>query len=220
VAALAAEDSALLIDCRSLEAQTIPLVLGDACILICDTRVKHELASSAYNERRAQCAEGVALLSRALPGIRALRDVTSAELDAHGGALPELARRRCRHVITEDVRTRSAVVALRAGRLQDFGALMLASHGSLRSDYEVSSPELDAAVETACAERGVYGARMTGGGFGGSAIALVARERVDAVTDAVERRFAELFRVKPRFFASRGCAGVREDCPAANADQS
>ncbi len=209
VTALAPAGSALLIDCRSLESRAVPLELGSACILICDTRVKHELAGSAYNARRAECRQGAELFSRALPGVRSLRDVSAAELGRV--ELPELIARRCRHVVTENERTLRAAAALEAGRLAEVGALMLASHTSLRDDYEVSCAELDAAVDVAQTVPGVYGARMTGGGFGGCTVTLLENSAVDAVGRAIERHFAERFTTTPSLFASQACAGVREE---------
>ena len=165
IASFAEAGSALLIDCRSLQRQVVPLELKTAKILICDTRVKHQLAASAYNERRSQCEEGVRVLRSALPEIRSLRDVPVEQFERSGAGLPELVQRRCRHVIHENERTLLAAQALGRGDLARVGALFTQSHESLRDDYEVSCAELDAAVEAALAEPGVYGARMTGGRF-------------------------------------------------------
>lgn len=207
-AALSREGAALLIDCRSLEARAIPLALGTACLLICDTRVKHQLADSAYNRRRAECEEGVLLLQRQRPEIRSLRDARMDELAA--AALPEPVDRRCRHVVTENERTVQAAAALAEGRLAEVGALMSQSHESLRRDYEVSCPELDEAVTAACSETGVYGSRMTGGGFGGCTITLLERDAVPRVSASIERRFAERFNAQPRFFVTNAAAGAAE----------
>ncbi|HET7541968.1 MAG TPA: galactokinase [Polyangiaceae bacterium] len=209
ITALGRRGSALLIDCRSLERTPIPLELGSACLLICDTRVKHQLASSAYNERRQQCEQGVQLLRRDLPEIRALRDVSPAQFARHQLRLPEPIRRRCRHVIHENERTLQAANAISEGCLKEFGRLMLASHASLRDDYEVSSPELDAAVETAIAEAGVYGARMTGGGFGGCTITLLERSAVAGVSAAIRARLEQQFGNPPELFVSDASDGVR-----------
>jgi galactokinase len=209
VCSLAQAGSALLIDCRSLVSRAVPLKLGDACILICDTRVKHDLASSAYNERRAECQAGAELLARVLPDVRSLRDVSSEELAR--ATLPEVIHRRCRHVVSEIERTLRAAAALEAGELDEVGALMLASHASLRDDYAVSCAELDAAVAVAQKEPGVYGARMTGGGFGGCTVTLLEKNAVERVSRAVERHFAEHFATTPQFFASGACGGVREE---------
>ena len=210
IAALAESDRALLIDCRSLEASPVPLDLPDHVIAVLDTGVTHDLASSAYNDRRGECERGVELLRHWLPDVRALRDVSLDDFEPLAGQLPEPVRRRCRHVIGENARTLSAAAALRAGDLAGFGRLMAASHRSLRDDYEVSCPELDLLVEVAAVTPGVLGGRMTGGGFGGCVIALCeqgAEERfVAAAGSAFQRRFGQV----PGVISSRAAAGARE----------
>ncbi len=176
VAALGRAGHALLIDCRALEATPIPVETNDYALVICDTNVKHSLASTEYNTRRAECEQGVAILRSVLPSIRALRDVTEQDLAEHAGLLPEPIRSRCRHVVTENARTLAAVEALRRGDFRSMGELMAASHRSLRDDYEVSCAELDTMVEIASGIDGVVGARMTGGGFGGSTVNFVRRD--------------------------------------------
>jgi galactokinase len=182
-------NSALLLDCRSLESTGIPLRLPDISVVVCDTHVKHNLASSEYNVRRAQCAEGVQLLSEVLPGIAALRDVSVRDFEEHQGQLPETIRRRCRHVITENARTLSAADAMKRGDLAVIGPLMAESHRSLRVDYEVSCRELDLLVEIAQSAPGVHGARMTGGGFGGSTVNLVSLESLDEFRELIVREY-------------------------------
>jgi len=210
IAALGAADCALLIDCRSLEATAVPLALPDHVIAVIDTRVTHDLASSAYNQRRSECERGVELLRRWLPDVAALRDVTPADLEPLAGQLPEPVRRRCRHVVRENARTIDAAAALRAGDLVGFGRLMNASHRSLRDDYEVSCPELDLLADLAAATPGVLGGRMTGGGFGGCVIALCERAAeqpfIAAAASAFEGRFGRV----PVAFSSRAAAGTCE----------
>ena len=210
VTALAQEQTALLIDCRSLESRPVPIALGTARILICDTRVKHQLANSAYNERREQCEQGVQLMRLELPELRSLRDLSLDRLATSNAHLPDVIRRRCRHVLAENQRTLQAADALKSGNLAELGALMLQSHVSLRDDYEVSCAELDAAVEAASAEPGVYGARMTGGGFGGCTITLLEESAIERVSAAIRARFGQQFAVQPQFFASPACGGARE----------
>jgi galactokinase len=210
IAALGRADHALLIDCRSLESTLIPLELGGAVVVITDSKVKHELSTSAYNTRRAECARGVELLAARRPGIRALRDVSPAELAAGEALLPEPIRRRCRHVVSEIARTLAAAEALRGRDLASFGRLMDESHRSLRDDYEVSCVELDVLVEAAVAVPGVFGSRMTGGGFGGSTVSLVEGAAVERFTVEVGRRFEDRFGRRPDFFTSRACDGARE----------
>jgi galactokinase len=166
--------NALLLDCRSLEYQFVP-VPDTAQLAICNTMVKHDLGVGEYNVRRAECEEGVRRLTAALPGIRALRDVTLQELEESRNLLTETIYKRCRHVVTENDRVLKATSALREGQIHIFGELMADSHKSLRDDYAVSCPELDLMVDIATKQPGVYGARMTGGGFGGCAISLVSR---------------------------------------------
>ena len=211
IAALGQAGRALLIDCRSLEFTPVALELGTSCVLICDTKVKHELASSAYNERRQQCEQGVALIARERPEVRALRDVSEREFEAISAQLPALIARRCRHVISENARTLAAARHLEAGQLADLGALMSRSHASLRDDYEVSCPELDEAVAAALAEAGVYGSRMTGGGFGGCTVTVLERAALARVTAAISERLGARFGAVPQFFATQACEGVRED---------
>ena len=161
-----------MLDCRSLEC--CPLALpSNVALLVCDTKVKHELASSEYNLRRTECEEAVRLLSEALPHVRALRDLNSRELEHHRGRLTPRLYKRARHVVTENERVTSAATALEQGDVSAFGGLMRASHRSLRDDYQVSCAELEVMVEIADGQRGVYGSRLTGGGFGGCTITLV-----------------------------------------------
>ncbi|HEY3255295.1 MAG TPA: galactokinase, partial [Polyangiaceae bacterium] len=211
ISALAQRDHALLIDCRSHTSEPIPLRLRGACVLICDTQIKHELASSAYNERRQQCQDGVREIARHQPGVRALRDVTSAQFEALATRLPPLIARRCRHVIDENARTLAAVSALEAGELAHLGRLMSASHASLRDDYEVSCVELDEAVAALADEPGVYGSRMTGGGFGGCTVSVLEREVVPSAIRSISERLRAKFQIEPRFFVTNAAAGVTEE---------
>lgn len=183
VATFGKAHSCLLLDCRSLKSTLIPLRPADTALIVCDTGIKHKLAASEYNLRRAQCAEGVREIREHLPLIRSLRDVSVSDFQRIEEYLPEPIRRRCRHVVTENARTLEAAEALKACDLQGLGRLMFDSHRSLRVDYEVSCPELDIIVDTSTHIDGVWGSRMTGGGFGGCTINLV---RNDAVTGFIE----------------------------------
>ncbi|MGZ3497240.1 MAG: galactokinase [Vulcanimicrobiaceae bacterium] len=208
VSAKARAGEALLIDTRELTDRGIPI--PDAIrILICNTMVKHELAGSEYNRRREDCEAGVAALRVHDPQIQALRDATMGQLDAIKERIDPLVYRRCRHVITENTRVLQAAKALEDGDVRAFGALMDASHKSLRDDYEVSSTELDTMVELARACEGVYGARMTGGGFGGCAIVLVERDRLDRVAEVVTNGYEREFGVKPELYRSAAAAGAQ-----------
>jgi galactokinase len=163
---------AIVLDCRSLDYDLAPIP-SSVHLVICNTMVKHENSSGEYNLRRAQCEEAVVLLSAFYPEITALRDVTMTQLERRRDALPEVVYRRAAHVVAENARVLAAVAALGAGDLAAFGERMAESHESLRTLFEVSSRELDLMVKLANGQPGVLGARMTGGGFGGSTINLV-----------------------------------------------
>jgi galactokinase len=163
---------ALLIDCRDLGAESIPLPRGLE-IVVCNTGVRRDLATSEYNRRREECAKGVEILRELDPAIRSLRNVTPRHLNEGWARLPDAVARRCRHVVSENDRVGRAVEAFRRGDLAAVGALMQASHDSLKVDYEVSCPELDSMVEIARKQPGVIGSRMTGAGFGGCTVNLV-----------------------------------------------
>ena len=182
--------SALLLDCRSLSYRVLGLA-PEVKLVICNTMVKHELASGEYNKRAAECEEGVAVLAESLPHVRALRDVTMDDLGEHGGNLREVVYRRCRHVIGENARVEQAAAAMGDGDLVTFGNLMRESHRSLRDDYDVSCTELDLMVELARNVDGVFGARMTGGGFGGCTINLVRTENVESFRQTVTRGYEQ-----------------------------
>ena len=177
---------ALFLDTRSLDTEQVPLPLEAAGLrlVVIDTRAGHRLVDGAYADRRAACEAAAATL-----GVSALRDATPEQVEAAADALGEEGLRRARHVVTENARVLEAVRLLRAGELERLGPLLAASHASLRDDYEVSSPELDAAVEAAVAA-GAVGARMTGAGFGGSALALARADLVGRIDEQVRAAFA------------------------------
>ena len=210
VSALGRKGHALLIDCRALEATATPLDTSRVTVVICDSRVKHELSASEYNIRRAECERGVALLREELPGIKALRDVSVEQFERHKSLLPEPVMRRCRHIVTENERTLDAAAALRRGALDELGRLMWLSHLSLRDDFEVSCRELDALVEIAEGIDGVLGARMTGGGFGGCTVNLVRRDAVAAFSHAVAERYPLATGRTPAVYVSEAADGARE----------
>lgn len=172
------KDRALLLDCRTLEYHHRPIP-ESVRLVVCNTMVKHALAGGEYNRRRAECEEGSRFFAKKKAGVTALRDVSLAEFQKHESELPEMVRRRCRHVIGENARTLEAAEALSRRDLERFGKLMRESHASLRDDYQVSCRELDVMVELAGQLDGVYGARMTGGGFGGCTVNLVRAECVE-----------------------------------------
>ncbi len=208
ISMLGAEDHALLIDCRSLEYELVPFP-ANASLVIGNTKASRSLASSAYNQRRQECETGVAALQAVLPEIRALRDVTSEQLLAHRDLLSETVFRRCHHVVSENERVLQTVSALRAGDLAEVGRLMNASHESLRVDYEVSSAALDTMVEAMRSAPGCYGARLTGAGFGGCAVALVEPGSEQSVADAIYEKYSKATNVWPEVYMSRAAAGAR-----------
>ena len=179
---------ALMLDTRSLAFEAVAMPPG-VRVVVFNSMIRHAHASGEYNARRADCEAGVRVLATGRPEVRALRDVTMADLDVARDFLDPRVYRRCRHVITENARVRGAAEALRLGDAAGFGHLMVASHHSMRDDYEITTPEIDALVEIALACDGVFGARMTGGGFGGCTIALVEEAAVPQVADAVRTAY-------------------------------
>ena len=166
------KDHALMLDCRALSFESL-LIPDSVKLVISNTMVKHELASSEYNRRRADCEEAVRRLAEFLPGIRALRDVSAEQLERYRSMISEVTYKRALHVVGENARVLDSAEALRSGDIARFGMRMAESHRSLRDLYEVSCKELDLMVDLAYQQRGVFGARMTGGGFGGATINLV-----------------------------------------------
>ena len=203
---------ALLLDCRSLQAQPLPIP-PEVRLVVCNTGVKHQLAGGEYNIRRGQCEEGVRLLSSVLPEVQALRDLTSRQLEQHKVLLPEVIYRRCRHVVTENERVQRAAAALLEGDLATIGILMAESHGSLRDDYEVSCTELDQMVEIAADQPGVIGSRMTGGGFGGCTISLVSSGTAEAFQRVVAHEYEERTHLHPDVHVLSATDGVHAADP-------
>jgi galactokinase len=204
------ENKALLLDCRSLETRQIPLEIPDAVIAVCDTKVKHKLAASEYNQRRLECETGVELLRRELPEIKSLRDVRLEDLESFQNLLPENVFKRCRHVLTENARTLSAAENLEKNDAEKVGQAMFLSHESLRVDYEVSCAELDKLVEIAGEIEGVCGARMTGGGFGGCTVNLLKRDVFEEFQSRIIQNYAEAFGFEPAVYLFRAAGGASE----------
>jgi galactokinase len=186
---------AVLLDCRSLEYRYLPFDAPDLSLVVIDTGVRRELASSEYNERRKECEDAVVMLREIITqyeagrSITALRDITQEEIDRYGMQLPEPMRRRARYVIAENARVLQTVKLLETGAFAEIGKLLWLSHAGLRDEYEVSCDELDILVEIAQQIEGVLGARMLGGGFGGCTINLVKNEAVESLRQAVEREY-------------------------------
>jgi len=207
IASFGVSGNALMLDCRSLQYQLMP-VPADLRLVVCNSMVRHEHASGEYNLRRADCETGVKLLAQHLPGIRALRDVGIADLEKYKHALPETIYRRCRHVVSENQRVLDAAKALQSGDAGGIGGLMYASHASLRDDYEVSCKGLDLLVELAASSPGVYGARMTGGGFGGCTVNLVRRESAAAFTAHMSGAYQQATGIAPDIYVCEPAQGA------------
>jgi galactokinase len=207
IASLGRAGHALMLDCRSLEYRPLPLP-PEVRLVVCNTMVKHELAASEYNNSRAECEAGVRHFAKVLPNVRSLRDVTMNDLELYRRDLSEVIYKRCRHVVTENARVVEAATALEENDLKAFGDLMAASHLSLRDDYEVSCSELDTMVELAAQVEGVYGARMTGGGFGGCTINLVRADCVDRFKEAVTQRYQRATGIATEIYVCSAANGV------------
>jgi galactokinase len=200
---------AILLDCRSLEYKLLPLPAG-ITMVICNTMVKHGHSGGEYNDRRAQCEEGVRLLSKYFPSIKALRDVSAAQLESHRGDLPDLIYRRCHHVVSENERVLSAVSALESGDLKEAGRCMAESHSSMRDDYEISCRELNLMVDLARGREGLVGSRMTGGGFGGCTVNLVRTASVERFTAEMRSAYHQATGISPEIYVSTAGTGVTE----------
>ena len=201
------ENQLLLLDCRSLEWKTIPLP-EDISIVIADTKVRRKLTSGEYNKRRAACEEAVRLLKKDLPDIQALRDVNVEEFNRLAGELPEEVSKRARHVVEEIERSKRAEALLEAGNLKRFGELMHECHTSLRDLYEVSCLELDIMVRIAQALEGCHGARLTGAGFGGCTVNLVAREQAEAFSEGLAKGYQSEAGYPPEIYITRASNGA------------
>jgi galactokinase len=208
IVASARAGHAMMLDCRDITKQFVPIDAKDLRVLIANSMVKHVLGDGEYARRRKQCEEGVAILKRNQPNIKALRDVTPAQVEAAKGSMSEVVYRRCRHVVTENLRTIEMAQKLLLQHYDNAGELMVKSHRSLRDDYEVSCPELDFLVDEAMTVKGVYGARMTGGGFGGCIVALCQPRSVEAVTEHLHKTYTAKFDRQPNVFVTTATAGA------------
>ncbi len=200
---------ALLLDCRSLEFQLVPIPNGIS-LVVCNTMTKHDLATGAYNARREECEEGVRYFQRWNPKIRALRDVSLELLEQHAPDLPATIRRRCTHVVRENQRTLDAAQSLKEGNLDRVKTLMRESHDSLRDLYEVSCRELDIMVEAANGLPGFCGGRMTGGGFGGCTVNLVHKEDAPAFAQQIAERYRQKSGINPQVYLCTAEDGAGE----------
>jgi len=195
------EDTALRIDCRSLEYEEYPCD-ADVAVVLFDTRVSHSLAASEYNRRREECAEGVTIARGVFKDITQLRDLTPEMLERCAPKMSPVIRRRCKYVVDENNRVLKACAALASGDMAAFGQYMFRTHEGLRSEYEVSCPELDHLVEIVRNHPAVFGARMMGGGFGGCTINLVKKEAVQEVGEMVVRKYRSTFSKDPLMYVT------------------
>jgi len=202
------EGHAMLLDCRSLDKQFIPINPNDLRVVICNTMVKHELPTGDYATRLKECQEGVAVFAKDHPGVKALRDVSLRQLEEAKDKLPQLIYRRCRHVIGENHRCTETAKLLGRQEYEDVGKLMVQSHNSLRDDYQVSCAELDFLVAEAMNVKGVYGARMTGAGFGGCIVALTQPRAADALQAHLKKTYKAKFHIDPVAFVTTATAGA------------
>ena len=203
------ENRAIRIDCRTITHEAAPLP-RDVSIIVVNSMVKHELGDSAYRTRVRECAEAVAAIQGAYPDVRSLRDVPGRLLDSVQNLMSDTVFRRARHVVTENERVEQFMVAAANADLLRMGRLFLASHRSLQHDYEVSAEELDFLVDTASDFSGVYGARMTGGGFGGCTVNLVAPDRVELFENHISEAYRRAFDMTPQVYRCEPAAGAGE----------
>ncbi|MGA2438690.1 MAG: galactokinase [Acidobacteriaceae bacterium] len=201
------QDNAVMIDCRWLEFQLAPIP-PDVRIVICNSMVRHSVAEGEYNARRAEIEAGAEILRKHRPEITALRDATVADLAKWGHEMPANVLKRCRHVVTENARVLAAADAFRVSNLTHFGDLMRQAHISLRDDFEASCKEIDILVELAGKQPGCFGARLTGGGFGGCTVNLVAASHVEAFTEAMRAGYREATGITPEIYTSRASGGA------------
>jgi galactokinase len=199
---------AMLLDCRDNSKVYVKLNSQELRVVIANSMVRHELSGGEYAQRRKQCQEGVAYFQRSDPSVRALRDVTEQQVEAAKSSLSDVVYRRCRHVVGENNRTAEAARNLTEQHYEKCGDLMVKSHVSLRDDYEVSCPELDYLVDEAMKVKGVYGARMTGGGFGGCIIALTQPRAVEPLTQHLHKTYTAKFGRQPAVLVTTAMPGA------------
>jgi galactokinase len=201
------KNHALRLDCRTLESRLLAIP-ADTSLVICNTMVRHSHAAGEYNDRRKECELGAQFFAQRIPKVKSLRDVAMEDFERFADELPERIMKRCRHVLTENARVLQASDALEQGDLKLFGRLMASSHASLRDDFEVSSRELDLMVELAKGQPGVYGARMTGGGFGGCTINLVQEKNASEFKEHISEAYNAKMGREPEIYISSAADGA------------
>ena len=209
ISLLGKTDHALFLDCRSLEYRHVPLNLEDILLVICNTNVKRELASSEYNKRRAECERGVEIMQQWMPNITSLRDVTLEDFKKYEVELPQITQKRCRYVVEENTRVQTAVNALITKDISTFGTLMNESHAGLRDAYEVSCDELNVLTDIAQSIDRVIGARMTGAGFGGCTVNLIYQDAVETLRSRVMKEYTQRTGIEPDIYVCNVGDGAR-----------
>ena len=199
--------NALLIDCRGLTHEDLPLP-DSVSVVICNSMVKHTVAHGEYGDRNGEVMAGQAVVVRERPGVQSLRDASLADLEACRAQMSDASYHRCRHIISENSRVQQARVALQAGDLVDFGRLMYEAHASFRDDFAASCPEVDKLVEIAATIPGCFGARITGGGFGGCTVNLVAADQAEAFRRDLVRQYKDALGIEAESYVSRAADGA------------
>ena len=209
ISLLGKTDHALFLDCRSHEYTHVPLNFEDILLVICNSNVKRELASSEYNKRRAECERGVEIMQQWMPNITSLRDITSEDFKKYEAELPQITQKRCRYVVEENTRVQTAVNALTRKDISTFGTLMNESHAGLRDAYEVSCDELNVLTDIAQSIDRVIGARMTGAGFGGCTVNLVYQDAVEMLQSRVMKEYTQKTGIEPDIYVCNVGDGAR-----------
>ncbi|HZQ20297.1 MAG TPA: galactokinase [Terriglobales bacterium] len=215
VSCMGQEGYAVLLDCRSLEFELVPIP-ETVKFVICNTMVKHEHSAGEYNQRRRECEQGVEVLSRFYPGISALRDVSAEQLNAHSADMPPVIYKRCLHVVEENERVLKTGRLFRSGDLAGVGQLMRQSHVSMRDLYEISCRELDIMVESAEGLPGYYGGRMTGGGFGGCTVNLVAAANAEAFREQIAELYKQQTKISAEIYICSPANGAQVELKTAS----
>lgn len=204
------ENNALFLDCRSLNYELVPIDVSKAGIVVCNTMIKHELGASEYNKRRKECETGVSAIKAKYINVNSLRDATKENLEAVKSEIDDIVFKRCKHVITEDERAALSISALKTGNFELFGNLLNGSHDSLRDDYEVSCKELDIMVDSARSLDYVFGARVTGGGFGGCTVNLIKHDKIERFVQEIKNKYEEKTGITPDVYTFLPSNGVME----------
>ena len=210
ISVLGKEGNAIFLDCQNLHYDYVPIGSQDVNIMITDSGVKRKLTESLYKQRRNECQTAVGLLKKVIPNLDSLRDLSIENFKEHRNILPEVLRKRVKHVVYENERVTKSVDFLNKGHLKEFGKLMYESHISLKDDYEVSCKELDILVEIVKKCKGVIGSRMTGAGFGGSTVTLIEKQKSENIRNAIRQQYFLETGINPDIYICNTVNGVGE----------